>query len=276
MSNATAALIIEDLSAGYLGRHIIDDLTIAPVQPGEIVAIVGPNGAGKSTLLKAIAGILPATGSVRFAQQEILRSSPAAHSQIVSYMPQALPAGTALRVLESVLSIQEAISTGTANKTERRRSAIQTLERLGIADLAFEPLDRLSGGQRQLASLAQVLARNPPILLLDEPASALDLRNQIEIMLAIRDAADDGKIVLMVEHDLSRAARWSDRLVMLNRGSLYLEGNPRDVITETSLATVYGVRARVNHSFDGRLNLDVTGTVKTAVTPDENSSPDVG
>lgn len=259
---ATAShLQITGLTAGYRHRPVLTDLTLAPIEPGRVTALVGPNGAGKSTLLRTLAGLLPARGSVRLGGEELLGLPLGDYAGRVTYMPQALPQRVALTVLEGVIGALRAspVSGWSANSRAVRERAIATLERVGIADLAMEPLDALSGGQRQLASLAQAVVREPRLLLLDEPTSALDLRHQAVVMRLVRELAAEGRIAMVVMHDLDLAVRWAEHVVVLDGGRAFTEGPPDSAITPASLAHVYGVHARVERCTLGRLRVVVDG-----------------
>src|SRR5690606_2141873 len=152
-------------------------LSLTPFEKGTLTALVGPNAAGKTTLLRGLAGLLRASGSVRLGGRELLQLSSTDYAAHVGYMPQSLPQRVALTVFEAMLGALKT-SPKSGSSAEIRRAAMATLDRLGIADLAMRGLDELSGGQRQLASLAQAIAREPSVLLLDEPTSALDLAHQ--------------------------------------------------------------------------------------------------
>lgn len=261
VDSRTDALRIERLSTGYQDRKIIDQLSLPPIGAGDVYSLVGPNAAGKSTLLRALAGLQPATGSVRLGGEELIGLSLAEHARRVTYMPQTLPQGVALSVFESVLGALHASSTdlpGEHGRDADQRRAAAILERVGILHLAMEGLDHLSGGQRQLVSLAQSLVREPRVLLLDEPISALDLQHQLRVMRLVRELARErGMIAIMVLHDLQIAARWSDGIVMLSRGAVVATGTPTEAITPGTLARVYGVEARVEHCSRGGLQIMV-------------------
>jgi iron complex transport system ATP-binding protein len=138
--------------------------------------------------------------------------------------------------------------------------AVAVLDRLGIADLALEPLDRLSGGQRQMAALAQALVRDPRILLLDEPTSALDLRHQFQVMATVAALARERAMqVIVVLHDIDLACRWADRIAVLGRGRLTAFGPPATAITPTILRDVWGVAASVTPDERGRVRVQVEG-----------------
>lgn len=256
MTAMTPHLTVSNLVAGYRKRPVIRGLTLPPIRPGEVTALVGPNAAGKTTLLRALAGLIPASGSIRLGERELLPLGPAARAAITGFMPQSLPQRAALTVLEGVIAAFRASPPDIAAEPSQQlvhERAIAILDRLGIVGIALERLDQLSGGQRQLASLAQALVREPQVLLLDEPTSALDLRHQVQVMKVVRSVAADGKVVVAVLHDLALAARWADTVVVLHQGALHAIGTPHDAMTVEMLADVYGVRARIELSGDGSL-----------------------
>jgi len=229
--------------------------------------LVGPNGAGKSTLLRTLAGLLPATGSARLGELELIGASLPERAAQVAFMPQALPGRVTLTVLEGVIGSLRATPTSVARRpAEVRRHAAAVLERIGIADIALEPLDRLSGGQRQLASLAQSMAREPKLLLLDEPTSALDLRHQVIVLELVRGLAAEGRIALVVTHDLRLAARWADTVVVIDRGRVHAAGAPEAALTAGMLGEVYGVAGRVERCSHGTLQVIVDGLEAAGTT----------
>lgn len=266
MSGSQDSLAITALSVGYPKRQVLSGLTLAPLPAGSLTALVGPNAAGKSTLLRALAGLLSAAGSIRLGELELIGLHRRARAGHVGFMPQTLPAGAALTVIESVISALKATPLDGAGMPEHeiRARAVAVLERLDIVGLALEPLDALSGGQRQLASLAQAIIREPKLLLLDEPTSALDMRHQVQVMGVVRALADAGCIVVVVLHDLAVAARWADRIVALSRGAVVGEGCAAEVITPAMLAEVYGVEARIERCSAGRLQILVDGLAQSA------------
>lgn len=248
---------VENISVGYPRRKVIESLSLPPLAGGAMTALVGPNAAGKTTLLRGLAGLARATGSIRLRGQELTALGPAARAKNVTYMPQSLPQRVALTVFEAVLSALKASPHGGASDDERAR-ALRTLERLGIADLALRPLDELSGGQRQMASLAQALAREPSVLLLDEPTSALDLHHQLRVMSVVRDVARErGIVTVLVLHDIALACRWCERIVVLSHGKVFADGPPEKAVTPEMFARVYGVEARVETCSRGFMQIMV-------------------
>jgi iron complex transport system ATP-binding protein len=239
-------LAVTALSVSYGRRKAIDGLSLAPILAGSVTALVGPNGAGKSTILKALAQIVPSTGALLFGSTNLRLLKPRERAGLIGFMPQALPQGTELTVIESVIVAMQ----GAVSNRGLERQAVAVLQRLNIVQLSLSSLDQLSGGERQLVSLAQAIARSPSLLFLDEPTSALDLARQLQVMQQVRALAEEGAAVIMVLHDLSLAARWADQVIVLDRGQLYATGSPQDVLTPAMLADVYGVHARVERIGD--------------------------
>jgi iron complex transport system ATP-binding protein len=258
MANDSGGLIVSNLSAGYGGCTVLQDLSMPAAAPGEVVSLIGPNAAGKSTLLRALAGLHPATGSVLLDGRELNGLSLAERARSVTYMPQTLPQGVALTVLETLVSALRASPVQGAVSQDEAATALAVLQRLGLDGLAMRRLDQLSGGQKQLASLAQAVVRGPRLLLLDEPTSALDLRHQLKVMKLVRElAAERGMTVIMVLHDLQAAARASDRVMVLSEGVVAADGTPEQAITPAILAQVYQVEARVERCARGTLQVMV-------------------
>jgi iron complex transport system ATP-binding protein len=249
-------LSVTNLRVAYGRRVIVDGLDLAPLQPGTLTALVGPNAAGKSTLLRGIAGLVPGTrGTVRLGERDLLAMSIPERAQHLAYMPQGLPGGVALTVMETLVGALRAVPTALApDGASAAAHAITVLQRLGIEHLALRTLDRLSGGQRQLVGLAQAMAREPDILMLDEPTSALDLRHQVSVMALVRETVvQRGLVGVVVLHDLGLAARFADRLVALSEGAIQADGTPLETLTPALLAKVYEVEARIEHCSMGHL-----------------------
>lgn len=242
------ALHIEDLTVAYGARPVIQGLTLPPIEPGTVTALVGPNGAGKSTVLKAVAQIISSRGTLRLGASNLRQLPARERAALMGFMPQGLPLAVELTAIESLIVALQA--SGSRSGVERR--ALEVLQRVDIAALALRPLERLSGGERQLVSLAQAVARSPRLLFLDEPTSALDLARQHEVMRLVRSFAREGTTVVMVLHDLSLAAHWADRMIVLDRGRLHSAGPSSTILTSKMLRDVYGLAAQVD-TLAGRL-----------------------
>ena len=210
----------------------------AEVEPGTVLAVVGPNGSGKSSLVKAIAGLVPVSG-------EILFGGRAERPSRIGYMPQDIGSRAALTVLEVVL-LGRLGRLGLRVGKDDLDAVQAVLDELGIGALAPRYLGELSGGQRQLAFLAQALASAPSILLLDEPISALDIRYQFHVLEVVRTLTRArGLSTIIVVHDLNAAVRFADRLVLMSRGRLVADGLPADVLTAGTLKDVFSIEAAV-------------------------------
>ncbi len=213
-------LTISGLDAGYGGQPIISGFNLPPLTAGEVVSVVGPNGAGKSTLLRSLAGLIPAHGSIRLDETELTRLSLADRAKRVTYMPQTLPQGVALTVLETVVASIRATPLRGAVYTDAQAAerAYEVLQRINAEALAGQRLDRLSGGQKQLAGLAQALAREPRLLLLDEPTEGL----QPSMIALIRDAVlrlkAEGVAVVLVEQRVEAVLKMADRVAFMAHG----------------------------------------------------------
>lgn len=252
-------LCTEHLQLAYGKRIIVSDLSIQGLAPGTVTALLGPNGSGKSTLLKAISGLLPIRrGRIQLDGRDLTHCSPAQRAQQLVYLPQSLPADVHLRVLESVLVAANASRLSEAQTD--LTSILELLDRLGIGELAMHYLDQLSGGQKQLVGLAQALIREPRLLLLDEPLSALDLNYQFHVMDLLRQVTrDQGLITVIVLHDLNIALRHSDHALLIQNGTLLAQGRPDAVITSDTLARAYGVQSRIEPCSRGTLQVLIDG-----------------
>lgn len=264
---AAPGLEFEAADVGYGGTPVVARVELE-VSRGEFVGLIGPNGAGKSTLLKAISGAAQVSGgAVRVAGIDLPAMDAAARARIVAVVPQSLPTLFAFTAREFVemgrhphMARMERASAGDLAVVEHAMEITDTLK------LANERVDTLSGGDLQRLTLAQALAQEPQVLLLDEPTSHLDLNHRLQVLDLVRDLANGGLAVLGVFHDLDLAARYSDRIAVVHSGGVGPCGVPREVLTPALLREVFAVRAVVGTDA-------VTGTV--AITPvlREQSTP---
>ncbi|WP_114416835.1 ABC transporter ATP-binding protein [Marinospirillum perlucidum] len=244
-----SVLDVEKFSVGYRQARIIQSLSLSGFSRGQLIAVVGPNGAGKSTLLKGLAGLEKTSGSVTLAGEELTQLSFRERASRVAYLPQSLPQPTSLTAYESVLSLCRATAIPLAELEKRIEAVFNELE---ITHLALRPLQELSGGQRQMVGLAQLLVREPELLLLDEPTSALDLRWQIQVLAATRRLLErKGSLALVALHDLNLALRFADQMLVLAKGELRALGAPDTVMTSKICRETYGVEGRVENCSRG-------------------------
>ena len=239
-----------DVCFAYRTAPVLRNVDVR-VGPG-ITAIVGPNAAGKSTLLRCLCGALSPQGQVCLDCRDLSRLSARELTEAVSYLPQSLATGAVLTVFETVLL-------GRLHRLRWRpgqhdiRLVAELLDELGLTDLAARSISELSGGQLQMVSIAQALAREPSVLLLDEPTSNLDLQHQFEICSLVRQlTASRGMSTAMALHDLNVAARFADVVYVLKDGAVHCSGPAADVLTESMISSVYHVNANVTIDPEGR------------------------
>ncbi len=235
-------LEVRELCAGYYGKEILHHISFS-VRAGEIDVLTGPNGCGKSTLLKALIRIVPPTaGQILAEGKDTGNCSPSELARRIAYLPQgkSVPDITVGRlVLHGRFPY---LSYPRKYAKADYQAAEDAMERLGILNLAELPLRQLSGGMRQKVYIAMALAQDTPVILLDEPATYLDISCQLQLMKLTRDLAAAGKAVLMVLHDLPEAMRRADRLMVMNGGQLVDMGTPEEIYVRKSLDRVFRIR----------------------------------
>ncbi|MEM7114891.1 MAG: ABC transporter ATP-binding protein [Chloroflexota bacterium] len=240
-------LTAKELSLGYDDQVIIEQLSTL-IEPGKITALVGPNGCGKSTLLKGLARLLkPKHGNVLLDGDSIRKMPTKELAKQLGILPQGPSAPEGLTVYELVAQgrypHQGFFQQWSAEDEKISREAIALTNMVEFAD---RPLDTLSGGQRQRAWIAMSLAQRTPILLLDEPTTFLDIGFQLEVMEIVeRLNRDRGMTILLVLHDLNQAARYSDRMIVLQQGEIVADGTPHEVLTAGLLTAVFNVHANI-------------------------------
>ena len=248
---------LHDLALKRGDRTVISGLS-TELHPGQVHVILGPNGTGKTTLLRALAGDLPlAAGHIERGERRLvagasLRGQREGWRQGVAYMPQDSHAEAALSVLETVaMGSLERLTLHLDDELLER--ALGKLDEVGIGHLASRQLGALSGGQRQLVFFAQVLMREPEVMLLDEPVSALDLRHQINLLDRVRhETRLHQRVTVVVLHDLNLACQYADSLLVLVNGGLLAAGRPAAIVTADLLEATYGVAVDILHDRQGR------------------------
>lgn len=246
-SESHAVLRADDLSLAYDGRPVIAQLNAA-IMAGQITALVGPNGCGKSTLLKGLARLLRPRGGAVLLDGRAIHTLPTRQlARQLGILPQAPTAPEGLTVYELVAQgrypHQGFFRQWSAEDESQTRAAIAATNMIEFAD---RPLDTLSGGQRQRAWIAMTIAQDTSILLLDEPTTFLDIGHQLEVMELIeRLNRERGTTIVLVLHDLNQAARYGQRMIVMNDGAIVADGAPWDVLTSDLLARVFKVRAGI-------------------------------
>jgi cobalamin transport system ATP-binding protein len=242
----SAVLQLQDVSVS-LGRTEIVRGVSAEIEDGEWVALIGPNGAGKTTLLRAVVGLVPFGGSIAVRGLPVSTSTRRELARSIALVPQIPHIPEELTVAEYVLLGRTPYIAYLAMEGgSDRRAAGDALERLGLEEFAERRLGSLSGGELQRVVLARALAQEAPLLLLDEPTTALDLGRQqqvLELVDSLRREA--GLTVFSTMHDLSLAGQYADRLLLLDRGRIEAQGSPTDVLSEERIASFYGASVRI-------------------------------
>ncbi|MEU8735872.1 heme ABC transporter ATP-binding protein [Streptomyces halstedii] len=222
-----------------LGRRQVLDAVDLTARAGEVVALVGPNGAGKSTLLAALAADLPAgSGEIRIGGRPAADWSPPELALRRAVLPQSAALSFPFPV-EDVVRMGRAPWAGTAKEDEDDVAVASAMAATEVTRFAARPFSALSGGERARVALARVLAQRAPLLLLDEPTAALDLRHQELVLRICRERAATGDAVVVVLHDLGLAAAYADRAVVLRDGRVAVDGPPAEVFTGELLGEVY-------------------------------------
>ena len=210
--------------------------------PGEFVGLLGPNGAGKSTLLRALASLIRHEGEVLLDGTPTIRLAPRSRARMLAYLPQERQVEWGITVREVVALGRHPFQRRFARLTQEDQSAIDAaLAEVGVGGIAGRSANVLSGGEMARVLLARALAVGAPLLLADEPVAGLDPYYQLHAMEILRARADAGSGVLVVLHDMTLAARFLDRVIVMKDGEIVGDGPPASVLNAETLQQVYGV-----------------------------------
>ena len=236
---------LDNLSVKLGGRQVVAG--ISTELAGGLIGLVGPNGAGKSSLVRAIAGLVPSQGTILIDGKPALALRERARR--IAYLSQGQAVFWPVTVERLVALGRLPHLAPFARPADADHNAIErALTRTDLLDLRDRSIDQLSGGERARVLLARALAVEAPLLLADEPLAALDPAHQIEVMQLLRAEAARGATVIAVLHDLTLAARWCDRLLLMDQGQLVADGAPRQVLTAERIDAVYGVSAFIGEA----------------------------
>jgi iron complex transport system ATP-binding protein len=219
----------------------------------EMTAVLGPNGSGKTTLFKCIVGLWkPQDGKIWFKNQDLLQLPYAQRARMLATVPQEHDPPFPYSVIDVVLMGRAShVGIFSTPSKEDYLKAEEAIETAGVQHLKERAYTRISGGERQLVLIARALAQESPVLLLDEPTSHLDFRNQAMILKKIKEIMKQrGLTVLMTLHDPNLAMLFSDSAILLDAGQLVASGSPQTVITEENLKKVYGIDVTI-HKWNG-------------------------
>jgi iron complex transport system ATP-binding protein len=249
-----SSLQLSGVTVRYDDTVAVRDVSVTSA-PGEWLGLIGANGAGKSSLLRAVSGLVAFDGDVRVDGEPLAGLSRRRRAQRVAYVPQQpeFPAGMTVFEYTLLGRTPHIAYFGVESPADRRHCA-QLLDQLALTHLAARHLSTLSGGELQRAVLARALAQDAPVLLLDEPTSALDLGRRVDALELVDDLRRErGLTVVAAMHDLTLAAQFADRLLLVSAGGVVACGPPREVLREDLLSTCFGARVRVVTDSDGGL-----------------------
>ncbi len=248
---------VEDLTFRHprTGRPVVDGVSFT-VEKGHLAVLLGPNGSGKTSLLKCIAGLWrPGAGQVLFDNRDIVPMSCRERASLMAVVPQEHTPPFPYSVFDAVLMGRAPhVGLYAAPSVTDEQSASAALAAVGISHLTKRCYTRISGGERQLVLIARALAQDAPFLLLDEPTSHLDFRNQHLVLETVRRVATDkGLTVLMTLHDPNLASFCAHQVILLEAGTIVATGEPEAVLTEEYLGRLYNVGIGILNGCDRRL-----------------------
>lgn len=242
------------LAARYAGaaRPALDGVSFA-VSAGELLAVTGPNGSGKTTLLRALLGLVPPQAGEAFVQGRPVRAWARAElATIVGVVPQREEIVFPIRVREMVMLGRYARLGRTAAASARDHRAVdEALARCDATQFRNRLVDELSGGEWQRVRIARAIAQEPRLLVLDEPTVSLDVRHEMELFELVRQLVNDGLAGIVITHELNLAARYADRMLLLEAGRIVRSGTPEHVLDRVTLAQVFGWPVAVTRWCDG-------------------------
>jgi iron complex transport system ATP-binding protein len=267
-------LDLDGVSCSYGGPPVVSAVSLTVGDAGWL-GVIGPNGAGKSTLLRAIAGLIPAMGTIR-CDGVALPTTRRGVARLVAYVPQRPELPLQMTVADYVLLGRTPHLSYLRSESRGDVAAVAAvLERLSLTHLASRPLGEISGGEAQRAVLARALAQDAPLLLLDEPTTGLDLRHQHVVLELVDELRHErGLTVVASMHDLVLAGQFCDELALLIAGHVVLSGSPDAVLTEENVAHHYGARVRRLAAGRGRaVVVGVRADVTAAAPADRERAP---
>lgn len=255
-------LTVKDLRFSYGATEVLKGVCLSNSWSGKITALIGPNAAGKTTFLKCLAGLLKPQGSIKLDGVELQDMKKEEVTDRVGYLPQEGPVNAVLTVFEALLLARKHTMSWRVDDSDLEIAA-KVLQDLDIEQLSLRYLNELSGGQKQMVSIAQVLARSPQVLLLDEPTSSLDLQRQLEVLALLRELTAERKVTTIISlHDLNLAARFANHFVVMDAGTIYASGDAPSVLTSEMLRDVYKVNANVRVDSDGITQITPISSVR--------------
>ncbi len=243
----------EDVVVRLGGTLVVDGVSFE-LKAGELAVLIGPNGAGKTTLARALSGLIPAEGRIAIEGCSLASLTPRQRAQRIAYLPQGHVFHWPMAVAAIVALGRHPHADVFSGLSEADRAAVErALKATDTLAFAARAVTTLSGGERARVALARALASEAPILIADEPTVSLDPRHQLVVMELLARVAHAGAAVLAIVHDLTLAARFADRILVMERGRLNAQGAAREVLTPQRIASVFGVEAEIIDSAVGAI-----------------------
>ena len=238
---------MSEIEYAFRKQPILNKINLK-VKRKEIIGIIGPNGSGKTTIFNILSGLIkPTKGDIYINGTNISSLSITQRSKLLAAAPQNTIFPEDISVFElTTMGRNPYLNLLSWESSYDNELAIQSIDRVGLLELASKKLKHISGGEKQLALIAMVLCQETPIILLDEPTSNLDIKNQLHIMdtiTAIRESSN--KTILINLHDLNLATKYCDKIIFLKDGTVFDQGIPNEVITSNNIQSVYGIAANV-------------------------------
>jgi iron complex transport system ATP-binding protein len=241
------SLEVKNAAFSYRGdTDIFSNISFKAIE-NDILCILGPNGCGKTTLLKCVSGILKLQqGDVLLDNRSILALKRSQIAAVMGYIPQESASGFAYSVMEVVCMGRTPHLSIFASPSEKdHQIAAEAIDMVGITHLKEKRYTEISGGERQLVLIARTLAQQPRILLLDEPTSHLDFKNQTLILRLVKKLARSGLSVVMTSHFPDHALAYSGQIALMNQGAFIAQGQPDEIVTEENLKQTYGIDVKI-------------------------------
>ena len=238
---------MSEIEYSFRKQPILNKINLK-VKRKEIIGIIGPNGSGKTTIFNILSGLIkPTKGDIYINGTNISSLSITQRSKLLAAAPQNTIFPEDISVFElTTMGRNPYLNLLSWESSYDNELAIQSIDRVGLLELASKKLKHISGGEKQLALIAMVLCQETPIILLDEPTSNLDIKNQLHIMdtiTSIRESSN--KTILINLHDLNLATKYCDKIIFLKNGTVFDQGIPNQVITSENIQSVYGIAANV-------------------------------
>ncbi|MBN8524767.1 MAG: ABC transporter ATP-binding protein [Planctomycetes bacterium] len=267
-------LACSGLSCGYGGRAVLTGIDLA-FSSGDALCLLGPNGAGKTTLFRTLLGFIPpVSGAVALDGRDIARLSRRELARAIAYVPQGHTPPFPFQVMDVVLMGRNPhLGISQSPGDVDRGIARDAIDRLGIGTLSERPYTDLSGGERQLVLIARALAQQARLVILDEPASHLDLGNQVRLLARLRELARTGIGILMTTHNPQHAFLWADRVALLAGGAGCQVGPPDEMLSRERLSVAYGVDLMVVEANAHGERVRTCIPLLPAVDPDRKTCP---